>query len=186
MSQEIENAISADPLFRKLAHIASHNKMDHPTLQVKSGKIYSLVGKYATVPDYLLDSLMIALEDTPKTTWKIGMYVIRMICGTVNIIDSNTIIPNTSIEKRVFYDHPVQFMNKWNIKGRRSYFQAFENLERKKILIISEDEVKPNWFPLTWNIEDIRAREIVEEIVKKEMIRLPELSRRQSSDGNSD
>ena len=169
----IESEISTDPLFRSLAKLARQHNIETPSLQIESGKIYTKAHKYSLVPNYLLDCLMLALEDCPKTTWKIALYVIRHICGDVQ---NDNGMPTGYISQRIFFDHPIRFQKELVIKGKASYDQAFKNLEKKKIIFFKEERVKPNLFPLTWNIEDEKAREKIKEIVEKEIERVDKKS----------
>lgn len=167
----IESEIGTDPLFRKLAEVATKYNIENPSLQINSGKIYKKAKKYSLIPNYFIDCLLLALEDNPKTTWKIALYIYRQICGSV--LNENG-RPRTYIRKRVFLDHPVRFQNELVIKGRKSYDDAFKILEEKKIIFFKEedDTIRPNFFPLTWNLSNEIVKEKIREIIEKEIKRI--------------
>lgn len=161
----IENDIGTDPLFCelvKLAHLYEGFNASH----IHSLDIIKKVGRYTMIPHFLTDCLILALEDSPKTCWKLFMYFLRHTSGET--IDQNG-TPKTFIREEKI-KKATSFMQKTHIRSSKMFYRAIETLKDKRIIYIKDSKIFLNLFPLTWNVEEETKREmriIVEEEIQK-------------------
>lgn len=159
----IEHEFGTDPLFIELVKVTNLYENFNAS-HIYSGDIMKKVGRYTMIPHYITDSLMLALEDSPKTCWKLFIYLHRHISGVA--MDSNgtpkTFIRESQIKKA------TSFMKKAHIRSSYNFYNAIKVLKEKKIIVIKEGKIFLNLFPLTWNVKN-EVREKIEEIVKEEI-----------------
>ena len=74
---DIDNLIGTDPLHVEYAKVANGENLN--SRHILSGDISKIIGRYTMVPHYMVDCLMYVLEDSPKTCWKLVLYLIRNI-----------------------------------------------------------------------------------------------------------
>lgn len=159
----IENDIGTDPLFVELVKVTNLYE-NFNSQHIHSLDIIKKVGRYTMIPHYVTDCLMIALEDSPKTCWKLFIYLLRHISGEA--LDQNgtpkTFIREDKIKKA------TSFMEKTHIKSTASFYNAIRVLKEKKIIYIKDEKVFLNLFPLTWEVEN-NIRESIEKIIGEEI-----------------
>ena len=162
--REIRNKIGADPLFIAYVRAAQNQDIVDPSSQIHSGKILTLTGRYTMISHCVIESLMYALSDSPKTCWQLFIFLMRNISGRVR--DGRNNLPKTFIEYKA-----TKIIEKANIKGIASFYKAMEKLEEKEMIYKKNGNIYVNLFPLTWNIEN-NIKEKIEIIVEKEIERI--------------
>ena len=150
----MKKEISIDPLYVTLAKIAN------TSIDIETMNIINKVGRYTMFPHYLVDCLMYSLEDSPKTNWKIILYLLRNICG-------KAINKKGKCKTYINYS-PIDLMKKMNIKSSSQFYKAIKNLSDKKIIFFSDKKLYLNLFPLTWHLE-FSEKKIIKEIIEEEI-----------------
>ena len=157
---DIDNLIGRDPLYVEYAKVANGENLN--SKNISSGDIAKKIGRYTMVSHYMVDCMMYALEDTPKTCWKIVIYLLRNISGKSfdKIGKPKTFIRYNSVRK---------FLEKTNIKSTDQFYKAKKTLEDRRIIYFKEDRLYLNLFPLTWKLENNFVREKIKGIIEEEI-----------------
>lgn len=145
-NENVWQMISIDPLYIAYTTLARENRLSEPSSQAHTGKALAKFGRYTMLSHCFIDSLMIALSDSPKTCWQLVLFLTRNING---------IGRNRNGDPKIYIKYKItEIINKANIKGISSFYKAKEILEEKRIIFFIEDKLYLNIFPLTWNIEN--------------------------------
>jgi len=160
----IWNKISIDPLYKEYVKIAKENNLIEPGSQAYTGKALAKSGRYTLLSHVFIDSLLIALADTPKTCWQLVLYLVRNITG---------IGRNRQGKPKIYIKYKAtDIIKKANIRGTGSFYIALNILEDKQIVFFKNNDRSKlylNLFPLTWNIENIDS---IKKIVEIELERM--------------
>lgn len=163
-NQNIWNRISIDPLYREYVKLAEENNLIEPGSQAYTGKALAKSGRYTLLSHCFIDSLLIALANTPKTCWQLVLYLARNITG---------IGRNKQGNPKIYINYKAtEIIKKANIKGIQGFYTAMNILEDKNIIFFKDNnrnKLYLNIFPLTWDIEDI---DTIKEIVEIELRRM--------------
>ena len=164
--ENVWQSISVDPLFRAYCDFARIERVSEPSSQSHTGKILTKIGRYTMLSHCFIDSLMVALNDSPKTCWQLVFYISRNIIG---------IGRNRSGDPKIYMKYkPTKIIEKANIKGVRNFYLAIETLKRKNIIFFKEEKnLYLNIFPLTWNIDE-NSMEKIREVVNCEIQKIEE------------
>lgn len=173
MNNSLWHDISIDPLFRAYSEMALIKKLHEPSSQAYTGKILTKIGRYTILSHCFVDSLMMALSDSPKTCWQLIFFISRNING---------IGRNRNGDPKIYMEYkPTKIIKKANIKGIKSFYNAINILKDKKIIFFREDgNLYLNIFPLTWNLDENFMEEI-KIIVDCEIDKIKEKKRRLNS-----
>jgi hypothetical protein len=160
--REIRNRIGADPLFSAYVDVARTENIRDPSLHIHSGKVLTKTGRYTIISHCVVECLMYALADTPKTCWQLFLYLVRNISGRAR--NGREHLPKTYIEYKT-----TKIIKRANIKGVKSFYDAKKLLEERDMIYQDGTKLYINLFPLTWNIESESIKEKIEEIVMREV-----------------
>jgi hypothetical protein len=159
---DVWQMISRDPLFIAYSQLAQQKNLPEPSSLAHTGKILAKFGRYTMVSHCYVDSLLLALSNSPKTSWQLLRFIERNITG---------IGRNKAGDPKIYMTYKAtDVIKKANIKSVDSFYKAKKDLENKRIIFFRRNKKKLylNIFPLTWNLEDDKAAR-VREIVNKEL-----------------
>jgi len=163
-NNDVWQMIGIDPLFIAYSNLAIEYNLQEPSSKAHTGKVLAKFGRYTMLSHCFIDSLMFALNESPKTCWQLVFYLSRNIVG---------IGRNKKGDPKIYIEYkPTCLIKKANITGIGSFYKAIKILKEKNIIFFREKYLYLNIFPLTWNIENEEYRNEIKKIVDKELNRM--------------
>ena len=124
--ENVWGMISIDPLFIAYSQLANSKGMSEPSSKAHTGKVLAKFGRYTMVSHCYIDSLLIALSDSPKTSWQLTIFIARNIIG---------IGRNKAGDPKIYMNFKAtDIIKKANIKGIKSFYNSIKDLEDKRII----------------------------------------------------